>query len=528
MRRLAFLLVFLTGCAFDSATATRTEELGEGSLRIVAANLSAGSLQSYDTGEGIRILQGTDADVVLIQELKYGDNSPAAIRQLVDTAFDPSFHYYREGGAQIPNGIISRYPIVAAGEWDDPYLLNRDFAWARIDVPGPRDLWAISVHFYAQSSTTRDAEAASLVSYIQANVPAEDYLVIGGDLNTGWRGELAFTTLAQVVDVAGPFPVDQAGNANTNTSRYRPYDHVLVDADLRAAQVPTQIGASTFTDGLVVDTRLYSPIEELWPALATDSAAYNMQHMAVIKDFLLSQDTAELPPVAPPSVTLISPNGGERWDVGTTQQITWSAANVSAVEIEYSRDGITWLSIIDEFPADAGSYAWTVPAPEGAAWVRVTDVETGVTDSSDGALAIAGTPRVFMNEILANEAGTDATREHVELLNDGTGTASLAGWTISDAYGVRYVFPSDATIEPGRARVVVAALGLNNSSDTVTVRDANGIVVDSFAYTSSLASYDGVSMNRSPDGTFGASFVLHTALSSAPSSAGTRADGTAF
>jgi len=37
--------------------------------------------------------------------------------------------------------------IVEAGEWDDPRVGNRDFAWARIDIPGPVDLWAVSVHF---------------------------------------------------------------------------------------------------------------------------------------------------------------------------------------------------------------------------------------------------------------------------------------------------------------------------------------------------------------------------------------------
>jgi hypothetical protein len=68
---------------------------------------------------------------------------------------------------------------------------------------------------------------------------------------------------------------------------------------------------------------------------------------------------------------------------------------------------------------------------------------------------------------------------------------------------------------------------LNNTSDTASFRTVSGTVLDSFSYTSSLAGTDGVSMNRSPDGTTG-TFVLHSALSSASSSAGKRVNGSAF
>jgi endonuclease/exonuclease/phosphatase family metal-dependent hydrolase len=31
---------------------------------------------------------------------------------------------------------------------DDPFLTDRDFAWARIDLPGPNDLYVVSVHLH--------------------------------------------------------------------------------------------------------------------------------------------------------------------------------------------------------------------------------------------------------------------------------------------------------------------------------------------------------------------------------------------
>ena len=136
-------------------------------VRLMAANISSGNYQSYDPGHGTRIFQGTKPDVVMIQEFNYGDNSATAIRSFVNTAFGSSFYYYREAGAQIPNGVISRWPIVASGEWDDTQVSNRDFAWARIDIPGPKDLWVVSVHLLTTSSSVRNTEANNLVQLHQ-------------------------------------------------------------------------------------------------------------------------------------------------------------------------------------------------------------------------------------------------------------------------------------------------------------------------------------------------------------------------
>ena len=256
-------------------------------LRIMAANITSGTNQSYDPGHGIRIFQGLHPDVVLIQEFNFGDNTTTAIRGFINSAFGPSFTYYREGGAQIPNGIVSRYPIIASGEWDDPSVDNRDFAWARIDIPGPKDLWAISVHLLTSSASNRNSEATALKNFINANVPPGDYLVIGGDFNTGGRTEAALSTLSSIVVTAGPYPTDQNNNGNTNAGRAKPYDWVLVDLDLHQYRAATTIGTRSFANGLVFDSRVFTPIAGVAPVQPGDSGATNMQHMAVVRDFVL-------------------------------------------------------------------------------------------------------------------------------------------------------------------------------------------------------------------------------------------------
>jgi endonuclease/exonuclease/phosphatase family metal-dependent hydrolase len=262
-----------TDAGTDACTATR--------LRVMAANITSGPSLTYDA-PGIRIFQGLKPDVVLVQEFKY----PSGLRALVDTAFGTGFSFVVETDVgTIPNGIISRYPILESGEWDDPDTTDRDFVWARIDIPGPTDLYAVSVHFRTTSATARDTEAKLIVDLVKTKVPSGAFLVIGGDLNTSVETETALTVLSAVVRTSAPYAVDQAGNNKTNAPRNRPYDWVLPSDALFARMIPVRIGTSDFASGLVVDTRVYTPIADLSPALATDSAATNMQHMAVVRDF---------------------------------------------------------------------------------------------------------------------------------------------------------------------------------------------------------------------------------------------------
>jgi hypothetical protein len=272
-----------------------------------------------------------------------------------------------------------------------------------------------------------------------------------------------------------------------------------------------------------------------------------MQHMAVIKDFLIPSDT----PTA--SITVDSPNGGESWTAGSPQSISWTASGVTNVKLEYTLDGTTWNLITSSFSASTGFYGWTVPSTATTtAKVRVSDAaNSAVSDTSDANFSITssgggGTAVVFINEILANEAGSDVNGEFVEIVNSGGTAADLSGWTLSDATGLRHTFASGTTLAAGKAITVFGAaagiptgvsnavgstsggLNLSNSGDTVLLKNASGTTVDSTTYSSSLAGTDGVSMNRSPDVTSGATFVLHTTLSSSASSPGKRANGTAY
>lgn len=274
-----------TATPTPGVTPTPTPVTGPGHLRLMAANLTSGTQQSWTPGHGMRILGGAHPDVVMLQEFNYKTNSDLDLREFVDTTFGPGWYAARQTGVQIPNGIVSRYPILESGTWIDTSVSNRGFTWAHIDVPGDVDLWAVSVHFLTSNASDRNVEAQQLVAKIGSVVPTGAFVAIGGDLNTGNRTETCITSLSSVVSTTAPFPADKNGNTYTSAARSTPHDWVLVSAGLRALEGATVIGGNTFANGLVVDTRVYDPIADLSPAQATDSGASGMQHMGVVRDF---------------------------------------------------------------------------------------------------------------------------------------------------------------------------------------------------------------------------------------------------
>jgi endonuclease/exonuclease/phosphatase family metal-dependent hydrolase len=264
-------------------------------LRAVAANLTSDHLQSYSPdnsnhsnpeGAGARILKALKPDIVLIQEF----NTSIPVRQWINQTLGEEFAFFREEGMQIPNGIISRHPIVASGAWNDPVLDNREFAWALIRLPGGRDLWAVSLHLHSKGAESRTRQAAALVRFIRKHVPKDALLLVGGDLNTRQTAEPCFQKLAAVVVIPENPPADQLGTIHTNAPRNRPYDWVFASGSLEHHSVPLILADQTFPHGLVFDSRVFEPLEKVPPVQKDDSGMPNMQHMAVARDFLIRTD----------------------------------------------------------------------------------------------------------------------------------------------------------------------------------------------------------------------------------------------
>ena len=298
-------------------------------IRIMAANLN-GNTQSYQPF-ALRILQGTKADVVAIQEFNYANNADADFRSLLDTTFGTNFVYFREpftANGDIPNGIISRYPIIASGSWADTVQTqpNRGFAWAQIDLPGTNDLYIVSVHLLTSSAANRSAEATNLKALIQANFPANAWIVVAGDFNTGSRTESTTMTTFDSYLNDLPVPVDNIGNSDTSANRNSPHDYVLASSSLTNFETATVFPSHSFPSGLVFDSTVYTPLSDVSPVQFSDST--NAQHMAVMKDFLIATGSTN---VVPPAIT--SQPQGRTNAVGTS--ITFSVTTTGSSPLAY-------------------------------------------------------------------------------------------------------------------------------------------------------------------------------------------------
>jgi hypothetical protein len=272
----------------DSAHANGDAAGGSGAhVRVMAANISSGPKTSYDPPESVRLFQGLHPDVVLIQEFKFGKNDDASIKSFVATTFGTEYSYYREKQGGIPNGVISRFPISDSGSWADNKAPDRGFAYAKIDLPGGHPLWAVSLHLLTSNASDRLKEAEALTEQLKTKVPEGDYLVLGGDFNTDARSEGCIGALSTFVVTTGPYPADNKGAEGTNSTRKKSYDWVFGDPAFHALGVPVVIGAQSFPSGLVFDSRVYKPIEDVAPIAEGDSRFENMQHMPVVRDFRL-------------------------------------------------------------------------------------------------------------------------------------------------------------------------------------------------------------------------------------------------
>jgi predicted extracellular nuclease len=151
---------------------------------------------------------------------------------------------------------------------------------------------------------------------------------------------------------------------------------------------------------------------------------------------------------------------------------------------------------------------------------------------------------------ISGDANGDGLRdssddEFVELVNPTSSDLDISGWTLSDGFGLRHIFPSGSIVQAGCSVVVfggntptgafgaslvqvasTGALGLNNSGDSVMLSDGASSIDVIYGGEGG----DNQSLARDPDIT-GSTLVKHTTATGAGGalfSPGTQIDGAQF
>ncbi len=105
-------------------------------------------------------------------------------------------------------------------------------------------------------------------------------------------------------------------------------------------------------------------------------------------------------------LTLLSPAGGENWQVGSTQEIRWNSVKVSDVKIGLSANGgSSWSFISGATTSEFGVYRWKVAGtPSDECQVQIVDNEDfSVTDISKSNFSITNTTDVKEKENKIND-----------------------------------------------------------------------------------------------------------------------------
>ncbi|MBU1984130.1 hypothetical protein KJ815_06960, partial [bacterium] len=128
---------------------------------------------------------------------------------------------------------------------------------------------------------------------------------------------------------------------------------------------------------------------------------------------------------APPSLTVVSPNGGEQWIVGSVQNITWGTGGIGgsvSIELNRSYPGGSWEGI-NISTANDGSYSWTVTSPTtSAARIRITSLsQPTMTDVSNNDFSITS-PQLTLSAPNGGQTWV-------------AGTSQTISWTLSGTTG---------------------------------------------------------------------------------------------
>lgn len=93
-------------------------------------------------------------------------------------------------------------------------------------------------------------------------------------------------------------------------------------------------------------------------------------------------------------IQVLSPNGGELFQVGQMVSIRWSAVSIVNVDIDYStNNGTNWTSIVTSVPASRSFFSWIIPSgiTGDQLRIRVKDNSNAtVQDVSDATFSIRG------------------------------------------------------------------------------------------------------------------------------------------
>ena len=358
--------------------------------------------------------------------------------------------YELNHGSRPSPAMVKALLINTANDMDDATgntgpIPNRDEGWGQVDISKLQYPLGDPVPFFLFDQET----------VFTSSLQEDEHLVMSDRLGVPLRFSLAWTdeeapsgtgsgrTLINDLnlEVESPTGLIYRGNAFVNgvtppgTNAMSDFDHNSDGWD------DTNNVENVFIPSEDVELGLYT-VRVIAQNIAGDAVnlGYNSQDYA-----LVVYNGKDEVPGEPPQITVTSPDGGEVWNAGTTEDITWTTTPgddpIDRIDLWYSiNNGASWTSIATGL-GNTGSYPWNIPnvhSNECLVRARVYD-DLGRTgeDESDGSFDIIGAPPGAPLDLLVDHHGMSYQtifEDDVEGGNLGYTTGQTSG---ASAWGIR-------------------------------------------------------------------------------------------
>lgn len=232
-----------------------------------------------------------------------------------------------------------------------------------------------------------------------------------------------------------------------------------------------------------------------WPVIVTPSSACRIKISARDAAGNVGSDMSDadftVTDTTPPTVTVVTPNGGESIEGGEPYAVTWTAdddVGIAGFKILLSSNGgSSWSTVYNWHAGDPDIYLWEVPATLGSNYrigVSVQDAAANITsDTSDASFEIVDTAAPVVTVTAPNGGerwGTGATQSVTWTVSDAFGAdeyrmdyrltelgswVEIFDWTAYAASPYDWTLPTDEVSTTARVRVQIRDASLNEGTD---------------------------------------------------------------
>lgn len=173
-------------------------------------------------------------------------------------------------------------------------------------------------------------------------------------------------------------------------------------------------------------------------------------------------------------ITISEPNGGENYQVLSTQIISWDYSGLTNIRLSYTLDdGLTWVQIVGSVPASSLSYPWTLPnTPSTTCRIKIQDLNSSYmvleSDTNFSILPTQIIPPLVDFYAVPISGEMPLAVQFTETVSPGVGTITSRLWNFGDNATSSITNPQHTYTVPGIYSVSLTVVNSYGADSTFT------------------------------------------------------------